>query len=176
MLFRSVNHYGGGTLSGRPIRAIQVGGPLGAYFGVDKFGTSADYESMLAAGGMLGHGGIVLFDETVNLAKQARFAMEFCALESCGKCTPCREGTWWLVQILRDLENGKGSEADLAKLLDICDNLLGRSFCALGDGAASPIMSSIKYFRDEYIAHLTNGSCPFDPVASTLFASSKAGA
>jgi NADH-quinone oxidoreductase subunit F len=80
------------------------------------------------------------------------------------------------VQILRDLENGKGTEDDLAKLLDICDNLLGRSFCAFGDGAASPIMSSIKYFREEYVAHLTNGGCPFDPVASTLFASSKAGA
>jgi len=94
---------------------------------------------------------------------------EFYKHESCGKCTPCREGTWWLVQILRDLEAGKGTEADLAKLLDLCDNIMGRSFCALGDGATSPITSSIKYFRDEYIAHLTQGGCPFDPVASTLF-------
>jgi NADH-quinone oxidoreductase subunit F len=74
-----------------------------------------------------------------------------------------------LVQILRDLENGTGTEADLDKLLDLCDNIMGRSFCALGDGATSPITSSIKYFRDEYIAHLTNGACPFDPVKSTLF-------
>ena len=82
---------------------------------------------------------------------------------------PCREGTLWLVQILRDLEAGKGTEADLAKLLDICDNILGRAFCALGDGATSPITSSIKYFRDEYIAHITQGGCPFDSVASMLF-------
>ena len=75
-----------------------------------------------------------------------------------------------MVQILRDLEEGKGTEADLAKLLDLCDNIMGRSFCALGDGATSPITSSIKYFRDEYIAHITHGGCPFDPVASTLFA------
>jgi NADH-quinone oxidoreductase subunit F len=74
------------------------------------------------------------------------------------------------VQLLRDLEAGKGTEADLAKLLDLCDNIMGRSFCALGDGATSPITSSIKYFRDEYIAHITHGGCPFDPVASTLFA------
>ena len=94
--------------------------------------------------------------------------------ESCGKCTPCREGTWWLVQILRDLENGSGSEEDLAKLLDLCDNIMGRSFCALGDGATSPITSSIKYFRDEYIAHVTGKGCPFDPVASTLFSSAGA--
>jgi NADH-quinone oxidoreductase subunit F len=79
-----------------------------------------------------------------------------------------------LVQILRDLENGVGTEADLAKLLDLCDNIMGRSFCALGDGATSPITSSIKYFREEYIAHLTNGGCPFDPVKSTLFSGANA--
>jgi len=89
--------------------------------------------------------------------------------ESCGKCTPCREGTWWLVQILKDLESGKGTEADLDKLIDLCDNIMGRSFCALADGAASPIVSSLKYFRSEYMDHLRNGGCPFDPHASTLF-------
>jgi len=95
---------------------------------------------------------------------------EFYKHESCGKCTPCREGTWWLVQILRDLESGVGTEADLEKLLDLCDNIMGRSFCALGDGATSPITSSIKYFHDALpISHLTNGGCPFDPVQSTLF-------
>jgi NADH-quinone oxidoreductase subunit F len=97
---------------------------------------------------------------------------EFYEHESCGKCTPCREGTYWTVQVLDSLQNGHGSEADLEKLLDICDNILGRSFCAFGDGAISPIVSSIKYFRDEYVEHVTAGSCPFDPAASTAFSES----
>jgi NADH-quinone oxidoreductase subunit F len=94
---------------------------------------------------------------------------EFYKHESCGKCTPCREGTWWLVQILARLEKGQGTEADLDLLLDQCENILGRSFCALGDGATSPITSSIRYFRDEYVAHLENRGCPFDHTAATLF-------
>jgi NADH-quinone oxidoreductase subunit F len=101
---------------------------------------------------------------------------EFYKHESCGKCTPCREGTWWLVQTLANLERGKGSEADLDLLLDQCDNILGRSFCALGDGATSPISSSIQYFRDDYLAHLSHGGCPFDPAASTVFATAGASA
>jgi len=99
---------------------------------------------------------------------------EFYKHESCGKCTPCREGTYWLVQILDRLERGEGTEADLDTLLDLCDNILGRAFCALGDGATSPITSSIQYFRDEYVAHVTEGGCPFDPVASTVFAGAHA--
>jgi NADH-quinone oxidoreductase subunit F len=95
---------------------------------------------------------------------------EFYKHESCGKCTPCREGTWWLTQTLARLEKGQGSEEDLELLLDQCDNILGRAFCALGDGATSPITSSIKYFRADYLAHLEQGGCPFDPVASTVFA------
>jgi NADH-quinone oxidoreductase subunit F len=94
---------------------------------------------------------------------------EFYKHESCGKCTPCREGTWWLVQVLAALERGEGKESDLDLLLDQCDNILGRSFCALADGAVSPISSSIQYFRDEYLAHLTHGGCPFDPAASAVF-------
>jgi len=94
---------------------------------------------------------------------------EFYEHESCGKCTPCREGTYWLVQILERLEAGDGTEADLEKLLDISDSILGKSFCALGDGAASPIISSIKHFRDEYLAHFELGRCPFDPDRSTLY-------
>ncbi|MGZ4453489.1 MAG: NADH-ubiquinone oxidoreductase-F iron-sulfur binding region domain-containing protein, partial [Nocardioides sp.] len=95
---------------------------------------------------------------------------EFYKHESCGKCTPCREGTYWLAQVLAKLERGEGSASDLDLLLDQCDNILGRSFCALGDGATSPITSSIKYFRQEYLDHLDHGGCPFDPAASTLFA------
>jgi NADH-quinone oxidoreductase subunit F len=110
-----------------------------------------------------------VFDDSVDMRKQARFAMEFCAIESCGKCTPCREGTYWLAQIYERLETGRGTEEDIGKLLDISDTIFGKSFCALGDGAASPIISSLKYFRAEYEAHLGT-ACPFDPHASTVFA------
>jgi NADH-quinone oxidoreductase subunit F len=99
---------------------------------------------------------------------------EFYKHESCGKCTPCREGTYWLVQVLDRLERGEGTEADLDTLLDLSDNILGRAFCALGDGATSPITSSIQYFREEYLAHLEGRGCPFDPVAATVFAGAHA--
>jgi NADH-quinone oxidoreductase subunit F len=99
---------------------------------------------------------------------------EFYAHESCGKCTPCREGTYWMVQILQRLEAGTGTEDDIATLLDTCDNIFGRSFCALGDGATSPIVSGVQHFRDEFIAHITGAGCPFDPVASTVFSGAHA--
>jgi NADH-quinone oxidoreductase subunit F len=99
---------------------------------------------------------------------------EFYKHESCGKCTPCREGTWWLVQTLQRLEDGQGSEADLELLLDLSENILGRSFCALGDGATSPITSSIEFFREEYLDHIRRGGCPFDSAASTAYARSAA--
>ncbi|MTA96592.1 MAG: NADH-quinone oxidoreductase subunit NuoF, partial [Actinobacteria bacterium] len=166
----------GGIRTGHTLKFWTPGGSSTPIFTDAHLDTPLDYESVSAAGSMLGTKALQIFDETTCVLRAVLRWTEFYKHESCGKCTPCREGTWWLVQILRDLENGKGSEADLAKLLDLCDNLLGRSFCALGDGAASPIMSSIKYFRDEYLAHLTHGGCPFDPVASTLFASSKVGA
>jgi NADH-quinone oxidoreductase subunit F len=173
---RELLELAGGVRTGHKLKFWTPGGSSTPIFTDAHLDTPLDYESVSAAGSMLGTKALQIFDETTCVLRAVLRWTEFYKHESCGKCTPCREGTWWLVQILRDLENGKGSESDLAKLLDICDNLLGRSFCALGDGAASPIMSSIKYFRDEYIAHLTNGGCPFDPVASTLFASSKAGA
>ena len=119
---------------------------------------------------MLGTRALQIFDETTCVVRAVLRWTEFYKHESCGKCTPCREGTWWLVQVLAKLEKGQGSEADLDLLLDQCDNIMGRSFCALADGAVSPITSSIKYFRDEYVAHLTHGGCPFDPAASTVFA------
>jgi NADH-quinone oxidoreductase subunit F len=133
-----------------------------------------DFESVGAAGSMLGTRALQIFDDTVCVVRAVLRWTEFYAHESCGKCTPCREGTYWLEQVLRRLEDGRGSEADLEKLLDICDNILGRSFCALGDGAVSPITSSIKYFRSEYVRHLEHGGCPFDPVASTLVAGAAA--
>ena len=173
---RELLELAGGVRTGHKLKFWTPGGSSTPIFTDAHLDTPLDYESVSAAGSMLGTKALQIFDETTCVLRAVLRWTEFYKHESCGKCTPCREGTWWLVQILRDLENGKGSEADLAKLLDLCDNLLGRSFCALGDGAASPIMSSIKYFRDEYLAHLTHGGCPFDPVASTLFASSKAGA
>jgi NADH-quinone oxidoreductase subunit F len=129
-----------------------------------------DYEGVGAAGSMLGTKALQCFDETTCVVRAVLRWTEFYAHESCGKCTPCREGTYWLVRMLKRLEQGQGSEAEIDQLLDICDNILGRAFCALGDGATSPITSAVQYFRDEFIQHLTDGGCPFDPVASTLFA------
>jgi NADH-quinone oxidoreductase subunit F len=166
---REILNLAGGVRPGHKLKFWTPGGSSTPLFTDAHLDVPLDYEGVAAAGSMLGTKALQIFDETTCVVRAVLRWTEFYKHESCGKCTPCREGTWWLVQILRDLEDGKGTEADLAKLLDLCDNIMGRSFCALGDGATSPITSSIKYFRDEYIAHLTNGACPFDPVASTLF-------
>jgi len=118
---------------------------------------------------MLGTRSLQIFDETTCVVRVVLRWTEFYQHESCGKCTPCREGTYWMVQVLEALERGEGSDADLDKLLDICDNIVGRAFCALGDAAAMPVVSSIQHFRDEYIEHRKRGGCPFDPAAATLF-------
>jgi NADH-quinone oxidoreductase subunit F len=173
---RELLELSGGIRAGHQLKFWTPGGSSTPILTAAQLDTPLDYEGVAAAGSMLGTKALQIFDETTCVVRAVLRWSEFYRHESCGKCTPCREGTIWLVQILRDLENGKGTEADLDKLLDLCDNILGRAFCALGDGATSPITSSIKYFRDEYIAHLTNGGCPFDPHASTLFASVKAGA
>jgi NADH-quinone oxidoreductase subunit F len=166
----------GGVRAGHQLKFWTPGGSSTPIFTIAQLDTPLDFESVAAAGSMLGTRALQIFDETTCVVRAVLRWSEFYKHESCGKCTPCREGTYWLVQILRDLESGKGTEADLEKLLDLCDNILGRAFCALGDGATSPVTSSIKYFRDEYIAHFAHGGCPFDPHASTLFASAKAGA
>ena len=166
---REILELAGGIRDGHTLKFWTPGGSSTPLFTDAHLDTPLDYEGVAAAGSMLGTKALQIFDETTCVLRAVLRWTEFYKHESCGKCTPCREGTWWLVQILRDLENGVGTEADLEKLLDLCDNIMGRSFCALGDGATSPITSSIKYFRDEYIAHLTNGGCPFDPVKSTLF-------
>jgi NADH-quinone oxidoreductase subunit F len=164
----------GGIREGHTLKFWTPGGSSTPLFTDAHLDTPLDFESTAAAGSMLGTRALQCFDDTTCVVRAVLRWTEFYAHESCGKCTPCREGTYWLVQVLRRLENGQGSEADLDKLLDICDNILGRSFCALGDGATSPISSSIQYFRDEYVRHLTEGGCPFDPVASTLFAGANA--
>jgi NADH-quinone oxidoreductase subunit F len=171
---REILELAGGVRAGHKLKFWTPGGSSTPLFTDAHLDTPLDYEGVAAAGSMLGTKALQIFDETTCVVRAVLRWTEFYKHESCGKCTPCREGTWWLVQILRDLENGVGTEDDLAKLLDLCDNIMGRSFCALGDGATSPITSSIKYFRDEYIAHLTNGGCPFDPVKSTLFSGANA--
>jgi len=118
---------------------------------------------------MLGTRALQLFDSTTCVVRAVSRWTDFYAHESCGKCTPCREGTYWMKQVLARIEAGQGTEADLDLLLDTCDNILGRAFCALGDGATSPVTSSIELFRDEYEAHITEHRCPFDPAASALF-------
>ena len=150
-----INGYGGGTLSGTPIRAIQIGGPLGAYFAASQFNTSLDYESMLAAGGMLGHGGIVVFDESVDLAAQARFAMSFCALESCGKCTPCRIGSTRGVETIDLIISGVKVEENKKLLLDLCEVMTDGSLCAMGGLTPMPVKSAMINFPEDFTGEVS---------------------
>ena len=164
----------GGMRAGHELKFSTPGGSSTPMLTAEHLDLPLDFEGMAGAGTMLGTRALQLFDETTCVVRAVLRWTEFYKHESCGKCTPCREGTWWLVQTLARLEKGEGREEDLDLLLDQCDNILGRSFCALGDGATSPISSSIKFFRDEYLAHLTHGGCPFDPAASTVFATAGA--
>ena len=168
---RQLLEISGGVRSGHKLKFWTPGGSSTPIFTDAHLDVPLDYEGVSAAGSMLGTKALQIFDETTCVVRAVLRWTEFYKHESCGKCTPCREGTWWLVQVLKDLELGKGTEADLDKLLDLCDNIMGRSFCALADGAASPIISSLKYFRQEYLDHLSAGTCPFDPTAATLFES-----
>ncbi|RKS69210.1 NADH-quinone oxidoreductase subunit F [Motilibacter peucedani] len=168
---RQLLEMSGGVREGHELKFWTPGGSSTPLLTAEHLDVPLDYEGVGAAGSMLGTKALQVFDETVCVLRCVLRWTQFYAHESCGKCTPCREGTWWLVQALARLEAGDGTEEDLDKLLDLCDNILGRAFCALGDGATSPITSSIKYFREEYVAHFVNGGCPFDRAASTLFAS-----
>jgi NADH-quinone oxidoreductase subunit F len=160
----------GGVRAGHRLKFWTPGGSSTPLLTAEHLDVPLDYEAVAEAGSMLGTKALQIFDETTCVVRAVLRWTEFYKHESCGKCTPCREGTWWLVQTLQRLEDGDGSEADLDLLLDLCDNIMGRSFCALGDGATAPITSSIEFFRQEYLDHLANGGCPFDPEASTLFA------
>jgi NADH-quinone oxidoreductase subunit F len=160
----------GGMRPGHALKFWTPGGSSTPILTDEHLDVPLDYEAVAGAGSMLGTKALQIFDETTCVVRAVLRWTEFYKHESCGKCTPCREGTWWLVQVLQRLEKGQGSEEDLDLLVDQCDNILGRAFCALGDGAVSPITSSIQYFRDEYLAHLEHGGCPFDHHASTLFA------
>lgn len=142
--------FGGGSASGRPIRAVQVGGPLGAYLPEQHFDTPLDYEAFAAIGAMVGHGGIVAFDDTVDMAAMARYAMEFCAIESCGKCTPCRIGSVRGVEVIDRIIAGTEREKNLALLDDLCDTLINGSLCGLGGMTPFPVQSALKHFADDF--------------------------
>jgi formate dehydrogenase iron-sulfur subunit len=145
-----IEEWGGGTASGRPLRAVQVGGPLGAYLPESMLDLPLDYEAFANAQAMLGHGGIVVFDDTVDMAKQARFAMEFCAIESCGKCTPCRIGSTRGVEVIDRIRAGLDRDANLALLEDLCETLTDGSLCALGGLTPNPVRSAINHFAEDF--------------------------
>ncbi|PWJ90921.1 formate dehydrogenase beta subunit [Mesorhizobium loti] len=145
-----VDEIGGGTATGRPVKAVQVGGPLGAYFPRALFDTPFDYEAFAAKDGLIGHAGIVVFDDTADMLKQARFAMEFCAIESCGKCTPCRIGSTRGVETIDRIAAGIEPEKNLALVTDLCNTMKFGSLCALGGFTPYPVMSSITHFPDDF--------------------------
>jgi formate dehydrogenase iron-sulfur subunit len=145
-----VDDIGGGTRSGRPVRAFQVGGPLGAYFPRALFDTPFDYEAFTAADGLIGHGGVVVFDDSVDMAKQARFAMEFCAIESCGKCTPCRIGSARGVELVDKIVANEDRAANIAVLEDLCHTMKLGSLCALGGFTPYPVMSALTHFPEDF--------------------------
>ena len=152
-----IEDFGGGSASGRKIRAVQVGGPLGAYIPEQHFDTPLDYEEFARIGGMLGHGGIVIFDDTVDMAAQARFAMEFCSIESCGKCTPCRIGSVRGVEVIDKILANDNREANLELLDDLCDTMIDGSLCAMGGMTPFPVQSAIRHFPEDFTPEAGDG-------------------
>jgi len=171
---RDLLELGGGMRAGHQLKFWTAGGSSVGILTDEHMDVPLDFESVAAVGSQLGTRSLQIFDETVCVVRAVLRWTEFYQHESCGKCTPCREGTFWMVRILQRLENGEGTDEDLQKLLDICDNINGRAFCPLGDGATPPVTSAIKYFRDEFMQHQKDGGCPLDPAASTLWASGSA--
>jgi formate dehydrogenase iron-sulfur subunit len=145
-----VEAWGSGTRSGRPVRAIQVGGPLGAYLPESQWDTPLDYEAFAELGAMLGHGGVVVFDDTVDMAAQARFAMAFCAAESCGKCTPCRIGSTRGVEVIDRILVEPGQPRHQRLLADLCDTLEQGSLCAMGGLTPAPVRSALRHFPGDF--------------------------
>ena len=143
--------YAGGSASGRPIRTVQIGGPLGAYVPASQFDVAMDYEALSAIGALLGHGGIVAIDDTVDMAQMARYAMEFCAVESCGKCTPCRIGSTRGMEVIDRIMVGDNRDKNLVLLEELCDTMLNGSLCGLGGMTPFPVQSALKYFREDFL-------------------------
>jgi len=145
-----IDKWGGGTASGKPVYAVQVGGPLGAYFPQSLLDTPLDYEAFSEKKGMVGHGGIVIFDDSVDMAAQARFAMEFCSIESCGKCTPCRIGSTRGMEVIDNITNNLDREKNLELLDDLCETMIDGSLCAMGGLTPFPVKSALKYFPEDF--------------------------
>ncbi len=152
--------HAGGVLGGKALKAWTPGGSSTPFLTADHLDVGLDFESVMAAGSLLGTGAIMVLDETDCMVEAARRLVEFYAHESCGKCTPCREGTWWATRVLGRIEAGYGREDDLPLMADVSENILFRAFCALADGAVSPIQSTLTHFMDEYEAHIRDGRCP----------------
>jgi formate dehydrogenase iron-sulfur subunit len=145
-----IEDWGGGTASGRPVKAVQVGGPLGAYLSAEQLDTPLDYEAFIDIGAMIGHGGIVVFDDTADMAQQARFAMEFCAIESCGKCTPCRIGSTRGVEVIDRMIAGENTEENYDLLVELCDTMEDASLCAMGGMTPYPVRSVLNHFAEDF--------------------------
>jgi NADH-quinone oxidoreductase subunit F len=156
-----IDELAGGILDGKELKAWTPGGSSTPFLTKEHLDVGLDFESIQAAGSLLGTGALIVTDERDCMVEAARRLLQFYAHESCGKCTPCREGTWWVVRVLQRIEHGYGRMQDLPVLADIGDNMLFKSFCALADGAVSPISSTLKYFRDEYEDHIRQRRCPF---------------
>jgi formate dehydrogenase iron-sulfur subunit len=152
-----IEGYGGGTFSGRPVKAVQIGGPLGAYLSAEQLDTPLDYEAFSEIGAMIGHGGIVVFDDTADMAQQARFAMEFCAIESCGKCTPCRIGSTRGVEVIDRMIAGDNREENYDLLVELCDTMEHASLCAMGGMTPYPVRSVLKHFAEDFATSGDNG-------------------
>ena len=167
---RELLEHAGGVRNGHKVKFWLPGGSSVPMLTPDLLDTPLTYEDIAAAGSMLGTGTPMIFDETTSVVRAVTGWISFYKHESCGKCTPCREGTWWLSDVLHRFEAGHGTEADLDKLIDICEQIAGRSFCALGDAAATPFPAALKHFRDEFVqATISPASETFDPVAATVF-------
>jgi NADH-quinone oxidoreductase subunit F len=158
---RELLELAGGMSRGKDLKFWTPGGSSTPLFTREHLDVPLDFDSAVQAGSMCGTSAMMIFDEDDCVVRAVKKWSEFYRHESCGKCTPCREGTYWYVGIYDRLEAGEGTEEDLETLVDLSDNILGRAFCPLGDGAVSPVTSSIKYFRDEYLAHIEQGGCPF---------------
>ncbi len=156
-----IEELGGGVIGGRQVKGVLPAGASAPMLTADKLDTRLDYDSVRKAGSMLGSASFIVLSDAVYMVRAAARMVEFFRNESCGKCTPCREGTMWLYKVLTRLEEGHGSEADLDLLLSLSDEISGKVLCALGDFAVSPVVSTVNHFRDEYLAHVRDGRCPF---------------
>ena len=168
---RELLELAGGVREGHRLKFWTPGGSSSQLLTAEHLDVPLDYEAVAEAGSALGTRGLQIFDETTCVVRAIARWTAFYEHESCGKCTPCREGTYWLRQILDRIEAGQGVPQDLETLMDVCENILGRAFCALGDGATFPITSGVTAFHDEFAAHISEGRCPFEPAASALFES-----